>query len=122
MPENDTPEIEDSSELNQSNDKGAKGKRVGKLQKIAESVQSAFTNKPDGDEDGGLEIIEQADPSEIKLLNPEPTDNSLKAKLSRKLGIGKTMVEGRWSGLPHWRCPKCLWTTFKAEVADNHRC
>jgi len=32
------------------------------------------------------------------------------------------MEEGRWSGVPIWRCPQCHSTTFDAATARVHTC
>lgn len=61
-----------------------------------------------------IEEIETADAEHVEEPRTEkPVENT------RLMG---GMVEGKWSGIPMWTCPRCRGTTFKASEAKIHVC
>jgi len=91
-----------------------------------EAIESFIDTHIADDADVGIEVepIEPFDAptQEVKLLNPIPENNSLKAKVERFLGINCPMELKPWRGVDHWRCTKCSFSTFKADIAKDHRC
>lgn len=77
-------------------------------------------------DESDLEIIdtseEEKSASAVKLLFPEPTDDSLKANIGRKLGLYKTVVYKSWAKRDRWICTKCKFNFFDEKRANNHRC
>ena len=67
-----------------------------------------------------VEVIDENAPA--RTLGDEIPNNSIKAKVTRALGVLGTMEKGSWSGLDQWTCTKCGFSTFNESDADNHRC
>lgn len=57
-----------------------------------------------------------------KVLGAEPVSNTLAAKITRKLGLCKSMELKPWKGLDRWVCTKCKWETFDEKRARRHAC
>lgn len=105
---------------------------IDQVDDIANNFMERFIDEnvpEDADAEVGVEFdgeildgITPDESKEVKFLGQEPVNNSLKAKMERALGINCQMELKPWRGLDHWRCKKCGWDTFKADMAKNHRC
>ena len=95
-------------------------RRAFKESEDAETVDAV--KETEDDEGVEVEEIETA-PIDV-VFGVEPTSDSLKAKIIKKLGLNKTMVYKPWKGLDHWECsnPRCRWTTFNRRLAKHHAC
>lgn len=73
--------------------------------------------------DADVEV--EVEPVEIespRLLNEEPVNGSITAKIKKKLGIRKSMELKPWKGHDRWICEYCKWETFDAKRARAHNC
>lgn len=67
-----------------------------------------------------VETVEEADiPAPAHLGDYEP---ERRGYIDRMLRPQRGMVEGRWAGKAHFKCPRCGAETFDASEAKRHRC
>lgn len=62
-----------------------------------------------------------AEDKRSKRSKPKVASKKKQAEARKTVPLGG-MVEGKWSGIRMWTCPRCRATTFKAADAKNHTC